>query len=446
MLLAAVVVTWMLFWMRRTAANIKGELHAGVDRALTDGSVWALSLLAFTAVIREGIETSLFLLGQATAATTEKAGAASTLVGAFIGILIAVALGYGFYRGARVINLARFFRWTGVALVFIAGGLVSHAAPRVHRRRADRLWHLDRLRHQLGAAGRAGGRQPARTAAAGGVRLQQHPGMDDARHLGRLRGRRPGGLPAADEAAPARPSRAACPPPAPDPTPSLRPDAHELAASRARHRPLPSACSLPCGRRTNGARQGRRPSCAPRRHSRAPVERLHAARPRSLVGAAPDREHRAGEPGRLVGRRRQPGPVWPDRPAVEADHARRADPRRRLEVAEPPTEAEADGVQPLDGPPSASAGMRPRRRCRRSIVSCRVSGTWARTRSPRRGPPRCPAEVVDGDRVHAGLGEAQGQLLEERMQAAHVRQDHDRRARWALARAAYAATGSRRRR
>lgn len=128
MLLAAIVVTWMLFWMRRTAANIKGELHAGVDRALTDGSVWALSLLAFTAVIREGIETSLFLLGQATAAATEQAGAASTLVGALIGILIAVMLGYGFYRGARVINLARFFRWTGVALVFIAGGLVSHAA------------------------------------------------------------------------------------------------------------------------------------------------------------------------------------------------------------------------------------------------------------------------------------------------------------------------------
>ena len=128
MLLAAVVVTWMLFWMRRTAANIKGELHAGVDRALTGGSVWALSILAFTAVVREGIETSLFLLGQATAATTERVGAASTLVGALIGILIAVLLGYGFYRGARVINLARFFRWTGVALIFIAGGLVSHAA------------------------------------------------------------------------------------------------------------------------------------------------------------------------------------------------------------------------------------------------------------------------------------------------------------------------------
>ena len=128
MVLAAGVVTWMLFWMRRTAANIRGELHAGIDRALTDGSLWGLSLLAFTAVIREGIETALFLLGQATAAAQEDAGAASTLVGALIGILIAVALGYGFYRGARVINLGAFFRWTGVALVFIAGGLLSHAA------------------------------------------------------------------------------------------------------------------------------------------------------------------------------------------------------------------------------------------------------------------------------------------------------------------------------
>jgi high-affinity iron transporter len=128
MLLAAAVVTWMLFWMRRTGANIKGELQAGVDRALTGGHLWGLSILAFTAVVREGLETSLFLLGQATAATTEHAGAASTLIGAVIGILVAALLGYGFYRGARVIDLARFFRWTGVALVFIAGGLVSHAA------------------------------------------------------------------------------------------------------------------------------------------------------------------------------------------------------------------------------------------------------------------------------------------------------------------------------
>ena len=127
MLLAAGVVTWMLFWMRRTSANIKGTLQAGVDRALTGGGAWALSVLAFTAVIREGIETSLFLLAQATAAGEADQSSAGTLVGALIGLLIAAALGYGFYRGAQVINLQRFFRWTGVALIFIAAGLLSHA-------------------------------------------------------------------------------------------------------------------------------------------------------------------------------------------------------------------------------------------------------------------------------------------------------------------------------
>lgn len=124
MLIAASVVTWMLFWMRRTAANIRGELEAGVDRALTEGGVFGLAILAFTAVIREGIETSLFLLGQATAAGS---AATSTLVGAVIGLAIAVAIGYALYRGARVINLRTFFTWTGVALIFIAAGLLSHA-------------------------------------------------------------------------------------------------------------------------------------------------------------------------------------------------------------------------------------------------------------------------------------------------------------------------------
>jgi len=127
MLLAAAVVTWMLFWMRRTSANIRGELHAGIDRALTEGGAWALSILAFTAVIREGVETSLFLLGQVTAASDAEVGALSTLIGALIGLVIAVGIGFAFYRGAQVINLRTFFRWTGIALIFIAAGLLSHA-------------------------------------------------------------------------------------------------------------------------------------------------------------------------------------------------------------------------------------------------------------------------------------------------------------------------------
>jgi high-affinity iron transporter len=128
MLLAAGVVTWMLFWMRRQAASVKGELQASIDRVLTQGNLWGLTLLAFTAVIREGIETSLFLVGQVQAASSNGAGGAtSVLVGALVGLVIAAALGYGFYRGSRLINLQSFFRWTGVALVFIAAGLLSHA-------------------------------------------------------------------------------------------------------------------------------------------------------------------------------------------------------------------------------------------------------------------------------------------------------------------------------
>ena len=124
MLLAALVVTWMLFWMRRQSMNLRGELQAAVDRVLSEGTAWGLAVLAFTAVIREGVETALFLAGQATSADT---GAGSVLLGAVIGLGAAALIGWGFYRGSRAIDLRRFFRWTGIALVFIAAGLLSHA-------------------------------------------------------------------------------------------------------------------------------------------------------------------------------------------------------------------------------------------------------------------------------------------------------------------------------
>lgn len=124
MLLAAGVVTWMLFWMKRQSMNLRGELQAAVDRAVGEGTAWGLAILAFTAVIREGVETALFLAGQATSAAT---GAGSVLVGAVVGLAAAALIGWGFYRGSHRIDLRRFFRWTGVALVFIAAGLLSHA-------------------------------------------------------------------------------------------------------------------------------------------------------------------------------------------------------------------------------------------------------------------------------------------------------------------------------
>lgn len=128
MALAAGVVTWMLFWMRRQAASVSGELRAAVDRALADGSAWALSALAFVAIIREGLETSLFIVGTAQAAgTADDAGSLSLVAGAILGLLIAAGIGVGLYRGSRRVNLRTFFRATGVLLVFVAAGLVSHA-------------------------------------------------------------------------------------------------------------------------------------------------------------------------------------------------------------------------------------------------------------------------------------------------------------------------------
>jgi high-affinity iron transporter len=126
LLLAAAVVTWMLFWMRRMAGAVSGELRAAVDRSLNTGGVVGLATLAFAAVIREGIETALFLLGQATASGAN-GGAASVLGGATAGLAIAAVLGFGFYHGSRRLNLAVFFRWTGVALILVAAGLVANA-------------------------------------------------------------------------------------------------------------------------------------------------------------------------------------------------------------------------------------------------------------------------------------------------------------------------------
>ena len=124
MLLAASVVTWMLFWMRRQAASVKGELQAALDRALSEGTVLGLVILAFTAVIREGLETALFLVGLA---TSVQGSATGVLAGAVAGLAIAVLLGAGLYRGARLINLRTFFRWTGIGLIFIAAGLLSRS-------------------------------------------------------------------------------------------------------------------------------------------------------------------------------------------------------------------------------------------------------------------------------------------------------------------------------
>ena len=119
---AVALVTWMVFWMARTARTLGTELRSQVDRA-AGGAGWGLAVVAALAVGREGLETALFLWAAAQA-TGESA---TPLFGALLGLATAVLLGFLLHRGVLRINLGAFFTWSGAALVVIAGGVLAYA-------------------------------------------------------------------------------------------------------------------------------------------------------------------------------------------------------------------------------------------------------------------------------------------------------------------------------
>ncbi len=123
-LVAVVLVTSMIIWMRRHARTLRRGLEASARSALARGTTTGLVVMAFLAVLREGFETAVFLLAQFNAAD---GNAAVGAVGAVLGILAATVLGYAIYRGGVRVDLGRFFTVTGVVLVFIAAGLVVNA-------------------------------------------------------------------------------------------------------------------------------------------------------------------------------------------------------------------------------------------------------------------------------------------------------------------------------
>ena len=127
-LVAVAMVTYMVVWMRRHSRDLKRSLEGAASSALAKGSALALVAMAILAVLREGIETVVFLLALfRTAGTPALAG-----VGALLGLLAAVALGYALYRGGVRLNLSRFFRATGLVLVLVAAGLLMGAAHTAH--------------------------------------------------------------------------------------------------------------------------------------------------------------------------------------------------------------------------------------------------------------------------------------------------------------------------
>jgi high-affinity iron transporter len=119
--LAVALVTWMVFWMKRTARSLKADLHGKVDSALRTGPL-ALAGAAFFAVIREGLETALFVYTNfKTVADTR-----SSAMGLILGFAVAISLGYLIFKSAIKLDLSKFFRYTGVALVVVAAGVLSY--------------------------------------------------------------------------------------------------------------------------------------------------------------------------------------------------------------------------------------------------------------------------------------------------------------------------------
>ena len=119
--IAVALVTWMVFWMKRTARNLRNELQGKVENAVSAGPL-ALAGVAFIAVIREGLETSLFVYTN----FQTVADVTSSAVGLILGFAVSIVLGYLIYKSAIRLNLAKFFTYSGVALIIVAAGVLSY--------------------------------------------------------------------------------------------------------------------------------------------------------------------------------------------------------------------------------------------------------------------------------------------------------------------------------
>jgi high-affinity iron transporter len=152
MLVAAGVLTWMIFWMDRQGQAIQTELEHNVRQA-TLGGRWALFSLAFLAVLREGIELALFLTAAAFTAT-----AGATLLGGLIGLGLAVVAGWLLFSTTARLNVRTFFRVTSILLIFFAAGLVAHGVHELNEAGwipavVEHIWDLNPVLDEGSAVG-----------------------------------------------------------------------------------------------------------------------------------------------------------------------------------------------------------------------------------------------------------------------------------------------------
>lgn len=157
-LIAAGLLTWMIFWMASQARHMRADLENKVDSAFASGSVVALAAIAFFAVLREGLESALFLIS--TTVGTDADGL--QLLGGTLGLAVAIALGYLIYRGGTRIDIRLFFRVTGTLIILFAAGLVAKG---IHEFQevgllpivADPIWDLGVLDPDRNIVGRFAG-------------------------------------------------------------------------------------------------------------------------------------------------------------------------------------------------------------------------------------------------------------------------------------------------
>jgi len=153
MFLAVGVLTWMIFWMRFQARFLKVSLEKEVQTAATSGQTLALFGVAFVAVFREGVETALFLSASAFAAD-----GAGTLIGALLGLAIAVALGWLIYASTVRLNVRLFFNVTSVLLLFFAAGLLAHGVHEFQEASllpmtVEHVWNINHILDEKSALG-----------------------------------------------------------------------------------------------------------------------------------------------------------------------------------------------------------------------------------------------------------------------------------------------------
>ncbi|WP_338524507.1 iron uptake transporter permease EfeU [Pseudomonas batumici] len=128
-LIAVGILSSMVFWMRKVARSIKHALHESLDQALAGSThqVWALIAMVFFAVAREGLETVFFLL-----AVFQQSEGPGAPIGALLGLVLAIFLGFALYSGSMRLNLGLFFRWTGLFILLVAAGILANSVRALH--------------------------------------------------------------------------------------------------------------------------------------------------------------------------------------------------------------------------------------------------------------------------------------------------------------------------